>query len=83
MGIGHSGNSFTIRKSNLGSVVYKEHFAKHYLPKSSIFVIWNWRIWKISFVACGFSSIKIDYSEHPKSLIIRVKMKFIYFSIKN
>ena len=37
-------------------------------------------VWKISSVACGFSSIKIDYSDYLKSLISR-KMKF-FFSIK-
>ena len=29
-------------------------------------------IWKVSSVACGFSSIKIDYSDYPKSLISRI-----------
>ena len=32
----HSGKSATIRESNHGSCVYKEHFAKYYVPKSSI-----------------------------------------------
>ena len=27
---------------------------------------------KISSVACGFSSIKIDYFDYPKSLISRI-----------
>ena len=27
---------------------------------------------EISSVACGFSSIKIDYSDHPKNLISRI-----------
>ena len=31
-------------------------------------------------VACGFSSIKIDYYDYQKSLISRIK--FMYFSIK-
>ena len=29
-------------------------------------------VWKISYVTCGFSSIKIDYSDNPKSLISRI-----------
>ena len=29
-------------------------------------------MWKISSVACGFSTIKIDYSDYPKSLISRI-----------
>ena len=35
------------------------------------FVSRNW-LWKISSVACGFSSIKIDFSDCPKSLISRI-----------
>ena len=38
-------------------------------------------IWKISSVACGFSSIKIDYSDYPKSLISRIN-EVCVFSIK-
>ena len=29
-------------------------------------------VWKLSSVACGCSSIKIDYSDYPKSLISRI-----------
>ena len=29
-------------------------------------------VWSISSVACGFSFIKIDYSDYPKSLISRI-----------
>ena len=37
---------------------------------------------KISSVAsCGFSSIKIDYSDYPKSLISRINEVYV-FSIK-
>ena len=35
---------------------------------------------KSSSVACGFSSIKIDYSDNPKSLIRRINV--YVFSIK-
>ena len=31
--------------------------------------------------ACGFSSIKIDYSDHPKKLISRILNEFYVFSI--
>ena len=41
------------------------------MPKSSIFVAGS-GLWKISSVACGFISIKIDYSDYPKSLISRI-----------
>ena len=36
-------------------------------------------VWKISSVACGFCSIKINYSDYLKSLISR-KMKFMFFN---
>ena len=36
---------------------------------------------KSSSVACGFSSIKIDYSDYPKSLISRINEVYV-FSIK-
>ena len=38
-------------------------------------------VWKISSVACGFSSIKIHYSDYPKSLISRINEVDV-FSIK-
>ena len=39
-------------------------------------------VWKISSVACWFSSIKIDNSEYPKSLISRINNFMFFFSIK-
>ena len=38
-------------------------------------------VWKISSVACGFSSIKNDYSDYPKKLISRINEAYV-FSIK-
>ena len=39
-------------------------------------------MWKISSVACGFSSIKIEYSDYPKSLISRINEVYVcFFSI--
>ena len=38
--------------------------------------------WKVSSVACGFSSIEIDYSDYPKSLISRINEVYVFFSIK-
>ena len=43
----------------------------YYVPKSSILLA-RTGVLKISSVACGFSSIKIDYSEFPKSFISRI-----------
>ena len=38
---------------------------EYYVPKSSILLAGT-GVWKISSVTCGFSSIKIDYSDYPK-----------------
>ena len=48
--------------------------------KSSILFAGNAAV-KISFVACGFSPVKIDYSDYLKSLISRINEVYI-FSIK-
>ena len=76
----HSGNSATIRESNHGSGVCKKHYALYYVPKSSILLAGT-GIWKISSVACRFSSIKIGYSDYLKSLISRINEVHV-FSIK-
>ena len=52
----------------------------YYVPKSSILLAGT-GIWKISSVACGFSSIKNYYSDYPKSLISRINEVFV-FSLK-
>ena len=36
-------------------------------------------VWKLSSVACGFGSIKIDYSDYPKSLISRINEIYVFF----
>ena len=76
----HSGKSATIRESYHGSGVCKEHHALYYVPKSSILLAGT-DVWKISSVACGFRSIKIDYSHYRKSLIHRINdvMLFLFF----
>ena len=53
---------------------------KYYVPKSSILLAGT-GVWKISSVACGFSSIKIHYSEYLKSFISRINEVYV-FSIK-
>ena len=35
---------------------------------------------EISSVACGFSSIKIDYSDYPKCLISRINEVYVFFN---
>ena len=51
------------------------------VPKSSILFAGT-GVWKISSVACHFSSIKIDYSDYLKSLISRINEVY-EFSNKN
>ena len=50
------------------------------VPKSSILLAGT-GLWKISSISCGFSSIKIDDSDYPKSLISRINEIYV-FSIK-
>ena len=69
----HSGKSATIRESNHGSGVCKEHYPSYYVSKSSILLAGT-GVWKMIFVACGFSS-------NPKSLISRITEVYV-FSIK-
>ena len=52
----------------------------YYVPKSSMLLGGETGVWKISSVACGFSSIKIDYSDYPKILISRIKEVYIFFN---
>ena len=35
---------------------------------------------EISSVACGLSSIKIDYSDNPKCLISRLNEVYVFFN---
>ena len=37
-------------------------------------------VWKIISVACGFSSIYIDYSDYPKSLISKINEIYVFFN---
>ena len=37
-------------------------------------------VWKISSVACGFSSFKIAYSDYRKSLISRINEVYVFFN---
>ena len=73
----HSGKFATIRESNHGLSECKEHYTKYYVPKSSILLARN-GVWKTSSVACGFSSIKIDYSDYPKSFIRRINEVYVF-----
>ena len=47
------------------------------VPKSSILFAENGAV-KISSVACGFSPVKIDYSDYPKSCISRINEVYFF-----
>ena len=53
-----------------------------YVPKRSILLA-RTGVWKISSIARGFSSIKIDYSDYPKSLVSRINEVYVFFQKKN
>ena len=46
------------------------------MPKSSNLLAGT-GVWKISSVACGFSSIKIDYSDYQKNLMSRINEDYV------
>ena len=46
--------------------------------QKSSFLLARTGVQKISSVACGFSSIKIDYFDYPKSLISRVNEVYVF-----
>ena len=77
--LSQSGKPVTIRESNHGSGVCKEHYVKYYVPKSSILLAGT-GVWRISSVACGFSSISIDYPDYPKRLISRIDKVYVFFN---
>ena len=56
-------------------------YIRYYVPKSSI-LLTGPGVWKISSPACtcGFSSIEIDYSDYPKSLISRINEVYVFFN---
>ena len=49
----------------------------NYVPKRSILLAGT-GVWKISSVACGFSSIKIYYPDNSKSLISRINEIYVF-----
>ena len=73
----HSRKSATIPESNHGSGVCKENYAYYYVPKS-FNLLAGTGVWKISSVACGFSSIKIDYFDYSKSVISRINEVYVF-----
>ena len=52
--------------------VYVRSITRSTMYQKSSTLLAGTGVWKISSVACGFSSIKIDYSDYPKNLISRI-----------
>ena len=75
-----SGKPGTIRESNQASGVRKAYYMSYYVRKSSILLAGT-GIRKISSVACGFSPVKIRFSDYPKSLISRINEVYVFFNI--
>ena len=71
-----SGKPGTIRESNetLGA-----HYVSYCVQKSSILLAGT-GVRKMSSVACGFSSVKIYFSDYPKSLISRINEVYVFFN---
>ena len=65
-------------KSSQASGIRKEHYALYYVRKSSI-LLSGTGVRKISFVACGFSTVKIHFSDYLKSLISRINEVYVFF----
>ena len=51
--------------------VYVRSITRSTMYQKSSILLAGTGVWKISSVACRFSSIKIDYSAYPKTLISR------------
>ena len=49
------------------------------VPKSSILLA-RTGVRKISSVSCGFSNIKIYFSDYPKSLISKINEVYVFFN---
>ena len=47
--------------------------------RSSMYVLAGTGIRNIISVACGFSSIKVHFSDYPKSLISRINEVYVFF----
>ena len=69
MGLSHSGNPPQFDNRIMARVYVRSITSSTiYVPKSSILLDVT-GVWKISSVACEFSSNKIDYSDYTKNLM--------------
>ena len=68
-----SGKPDTIREWNQASGVRKTYYAQYHLQTGSILLSGT-----NGSVACGFSPIKIHFSDYPKSLISRINEVYVF-----
>ena len=61
--------------------VYERSITRSTMYQKNSILLAGTFVWKSSSLACGFSSIKIDYSDYPKSLISSINEVNV-FSIK-
>ena len=71
-----SGKSCTIRESNQVSNVPRAHYTYYYVQSSILLAVAGVR--KISSVECGFSPIKINFSDYPKCLMSRLNEVYVF-----
>ena len=82
----HSGKSATIylfiqySKNRIMALVYVRSITHSTMYQKSSILLARTGVWKISSVACGFSSIKTDYSDYSKSLISRINEVYVFFN---
>ena len=69
------------RNRIMARVYLRSIIARSTMYQKSSILLAKTGVWKTSYIACGLSSIKINYSEYPKSLISRINEVYV-FSIK-
>ena len=74
----HSGKSGTIRESNKVSVNVRR-IMQSTMYETTPFLAGT-GVRKISSVACGFNTIKIHFSDYPKSPISRINEVYVFFN---
>ena len=58
--------------------VYVRSITRSTMYQKSSILLAGTGVWKVSYVVCGFSSIKTDYSDYPKSLISRINEVYVF-----
>ena len=58
--------------------VYVKSITRSTMYQKSSILLAGTGVWKISSVACLFSSIKIDYSDYPKNLTSRMNEVYVF-----